>query len=227
MFIEVIFRTLVLYFTILIVIRLMGKREVGQLSAFDLVIAIMIAELAAMPMENTDIPLYIGVTPILVLAGMEVIFSKLSLKSQRFRSVLTGVPSILVENGQILEEQLKKQRYNINDLISQLREKDVANISDVEYAILEPSGHLSVILKSQKRPVTPEDLNIQTSYEGLPYPLVIDGSVDYDNLERINLDPCWLQDELKKLGFQDFKQVLLASLDTQGRLYVSRKDNMK
>ncbi|HHY47129.1 MAG TPA: DUF421 domain-containing protein [Firmicutes bacterium] len=212
-----------MYLFVLFVIRLMGKREVGQLSPFDLVVAIMIADLAALPLEERHIRITDAVVPIAVLVILEVGMAYLSLKSDTARRVIVGGPTVVIENGRILEWNLRKLRYNINDLLSQLREKDVHNIADVEYAVLETSGQLSVLKKSQKRPVTPEDLKIQTSYEGLPFPLIIDGRINYENLNRLKLTVKWLQDELRKHGVDSPADVLFASLDTQGNLYVSIK----
>ncbi len=221
---QVVTRTVIFYVTVLIVIRLLGKREVGQLSSFDLVVAIMIAELAAIPMDKIEIPIYVGILPLLTLALLEVLLAKLSLKSKVARSVINGVPSVLIENGKILEGELKKLRYNINDLLRQLREKDVFNISDVEFAILETSGKISVVLKPQSRPVIPKDLNLRPGYEGLSHPLIIDGNVSTENLKKIKSDARWLNEELKKYNVNDFKEVLLATIDSEGNLYVSKKE---
>jgi len=224
---QVIFRTVFMYLFVLLVIRLMGKREVGQLSPFDLVVAIMIADLAALPLEERHIKVTDGVVPIAVLALAEVGLAFLSLRSNKARRIISGNPTIVIENGRILEGNLRRQRYNLNDLLAQLREKDVYNIADVEYAILENSGRLSVILKSQKRPVTPQDLNISTAYEGLPFPLVIDGVVQQDNLERCKLSLYWLKNELQKQGVDQPEDVLLATLDSEGKLFVSLKETVE
>ena len=224
---QIIFKTLFMYLFVLLIIRLMGKREVGQLSPFDLVVAIMIADLAALPLEERHIKVTDGVVPIAVLALAEVGLAFLSLRSNKARRIISGNPTIVIENGRILEGNLRRQRYNLNDLLAQLREKDVYNIADVEYAILENSGRLSVILKSQKRPVTPQDLNISTAYEGLPFPLVIDGVVQQDNLERCKLSLYWLKNELQKQGVDQPEDVLLATLDSEGKLFVSLKETVE
>ncbi|HHY99397.1 MAG TPA: DUF421 domain-containing protein [Firmicutes bacterium] len=214
-----------MYLFVLLIIRLMGKREVGQLSPFDLVVAIMIADLAALPLEERHIKISEAVIPIIVLTVLEVGMAYTSLKSSRARNIIVGEPTVVIENGRILEGNLKKLRYNLNDLLAQLREKDVHNIADVEYAILETSGKLSVLKKSQKRPVTPEDLKIPTSYEGVPFPLIVDGEINYENLNRLNLTIKWLQDELHKHGCDSPRDVLYASMDSQGNLYVSLKQS--
>lgn len=223
----IVLRTLILFIVTVIFLRLMGKRQIAQLQPYELVIIIMISELAAIPMEDTSIPLLAGLIPIFVLFVAQVTLAFISLKSVKSREIICGKPSILVENSQIVEEELRRIRYNLNDLLEQMRAKNAPNIADVEYAILETSGDLSVIFKSQKRPVTPEDLNIPTNYEGLPINLIIDGYVNEKNLSRINLSVDWLQTELSKFGINNVQDVLFASLDTEGRLYYQLKSAAK
>lgn len=216
-------RTLILFTLVVIAIRLMGKRQVGKLQPYELVIIVLIADLAAVPMENIGIPLISGIIPILTLLFAEVTISYISLKNERLRGIVSGRPSVLVENGKIVESELSKLRYNVNDLLEQLRTKNFPNIADIEFAILETSGEVSVIPKSQKRPLNPADLKIPTRYEGIPMTLIIDGYVFENNLAKINLSVEWLKRELQKFGIHDFKQVLLASLDTEGNLFYQLK----
>jgi uncharacterized membrane protein YcaP (DUF421 family) len=218
------YRTIFLYLAVLTATRIMGKREVGQLSAFDLVVAIMIADLAAMSMEQIDLPLYLGLIPIFTLVAMEIILSWLTLKNHALRGIVDGFPSIVIANGKIKEKELRRQRYNVSDLLGQLREKDVANIADVQYAVLETSGELSVMLKADKRPLTPADLSLPMQHEGLPTPLIFDGRIHRQNLAQLNLDENWLKAELGKFGVDGPQDVLFASLDSQGNLYVSEKE---
>lgn len=217
-------RVLVLFLIVVISMRIMGKRQIGQLQPFELAVAIMISELAAVPMQNTGIPLIYGITPILTLLFAQIVMSFLTLKSIKARAWLCGKPSILIENGRINQRELQKEMYTLNDLLEQLRIKSVPNISDVEYAILETNGQLSVIPKSQKRPVTPEDLKLSTSYEGLSIDIIIDGVVQQKNLEKANLDRNWLQKELEKRGIPDLEGILFASIDTSGNLYLQAKE---
>ncbi|SHK00313.1 DUF421 domain-containing protein [Desulforamulus aeronauticus] len=216
-------RTLVLFLVVVVAIRIMGKRQVGKLQPYELVIIVMIAELASIPMENIGIPLLSGVIPILTLLFIEVTISYFSLKSERIRGFVCGTPSVLIENGKIIEKEMSRLRYNINDLLEQLRAKNFPNVADIEFAILETSGEISVIPKSQKRPINPADLNIPTKYEGIPMTLIIDGYVFEKNLGKVNLTKDWLKGELGKFGIQDVKQVLLASLDTEGNLFYQLK----
>jgi uncharacterized membrane protein YcaP (DUF421 family) len=218
---------MILYLLVVVVMRLMGKRQIGQLQPYELAVAIMISELAAVPMQNTGIPLINGIIPILTLLLAQVIFSFLALKSVRLRALICGKPNILIENGKINEKNLRKEMYTLNELLEQLRINDVANISDVEFAILETNGQLSVIPKSQRRPVCAEDLNIPTHYEGLPLDLVVDGAVMQANLKKAGLDIKWLEKELSKFGADSLSNVFFAAIDSQGKLYYQLKENSK
>ena len=212
-------RTLVLYTIVVIVMRMMGKRQIGQLQPYELAVAIMISELAAVPMQNTGIPLLAGIIPILTLLVAQILISFVSLKSTKARGIICGKPSILIENGKIQEANLRHEMYTLNDLLEQLRIKDTPNIADVEFAILETNGQLSIIPKSQKRPLNPDDLELTTPYEGLPLDIIIDGEINFKNLRKANLDENWLSKELAKKGVNSSKDIFFASLDNHGNLY--------
>ncbi|WP_350344827.1 DUF421 domain-containing protein [Proteinivorax tanatarense] len=220
---NVFLRAALLYSIVLLMMRLMGKREIGQLSLFDLVVAIMIAELAAIPMEDTTVPLHIGIIPIATLVGAEMLLSYITLKSEKLRKAIEGTPSIIVEEGKILGKEIERLRYSVTDLVSQLREKDISNISDVQYAILENNGELSVILKPEKRPLTPGDVGINPPAGGLPLPLILDGQIQSENLKRANKDIKWLENIVKKEGYK-IEEVIYAHVDAQENTYVCRKD---
>lgn len=217
-------RTLILYSLVVLVLRVLGKRQIGQLQPFELVVVIMISELASVPSENAGIPLLSGAIPIIVLLLAELTLSYINLKSEKARSVLNGNPTVIIDKGKILESELHRMRYTLSDLLEQLRIKNVPNIADVEYAILETNGELSIILKSQKRPAIPEDFKLETKYEGLPFTLVMDGKLNIDNLMKARVDRVWLETEIKKFQLSKFEDVLLASLDSSGQLYVQGKD---
>ena len=217
-------RSLILYGLVVLVMRLMGKRQIGQLQPFELVVTIMIAELASVPMQNRDLPLSSGVVPILTLLVAQVILSLLILRSQWARRIICGTPSILVRNGRLEQKELSRLRVNLNDLLEQLRTKNVPNLEDVEFAILETTGGLSVIPKSQKRPLNPADLNLSTEYEGLPLDLIVDGRVNQENLATAGLDEAWLRRQLDRLGLSGPETVFFASLDAQGHLYFAKKE---
>jgi Predicted membrane protein len=217
-------RAAILYLLVVIIVRIMGKHQIGQLQPYELVITILISELAAVPMQDTDIPLINGIIPILTLLLIQITLSFISLKSSGARRIICGGPSVLIENGKIQQSELSKLRYSINDLLEQLRLKDIPNVADVEFAILETCGKLSVIPKSQKRPVNPEDLKLNTSYEGLPTTLIVDGTLQHHHLKKARLTEEWLRNELAKFGWTQWNQILLASLDSAGKLFIQPKE---
>ncbi len=217
-------RTIILYTIVVIVMRIMGKRQIGQLQPFELAIAIMISDLAAVPMQNTGIPLLNGIIPILTLLILQLLISLLSIKSIRARAIICGKPTILIEKGRIVESSLRKELYTLNDLLEQLRINNFPNIADVEYAILETNGQLSVIPKSQKRPLNPADMDIKTEYEGLPVDIIIDGVVLTENLNKIGKDHRWLEQELRSNQFDQPDQILFAALEPSGKLHIQANE---
>lgn len=219
----VLIRTLILYLLVMVALRMMGKREIGQLQPFELVVILMIADFAVIPSENMGIPLLSGIIPILVLLSTSMTLAWISLKSERARNFISGKPSIVIERGKILEDELKKNCYNLTDLLEELRLKSVPNIADVEYAILENNGQLSVFPKSEKRPVIPEDFKIKPPYEGLPISLIIDGKLNTHKLKQSKHDLHWLKRELRKQSISKIEDVLIASLDSSGKLFAQAK----
>lgn len=223
----VMIRTIILYFLVVLTMRIMGKRQIGQLQPFELVIAIMISELASLPMQDTRIPLIHGIIPIITLLVLEIILSVLQLKSEKARSILCGKPTILINNGKIDYYALKNQRVNINDLLEELRLKNFFNINDIEFAILETSGQLSIIPKTPLTPTTKKDLNVQTSQEVLPVALILDGKINYENLNLIQKDYSWLMTELKKQSINYPKDVFIAILDSNKKFYCQKYIKVK
>ncbi len=216
-------RVIILYLVVIIIMRIMGKRQIGQLQPYELAVAIMISELAAVPMQNAGIPIIHGIIPMITILILQLLFSFISLKSVKLRGLICGKPRILIENGKINEENLRKEMYTVNELLEQLRINDNPNIADVEFAVLETNGQLSVISKSQKRPVNPEDMNISTKYEGLPLDLIIDGAIIYKNLKKAGIDENCLSKNLANFGINNLSDVLFANLDTTGKLYFQKK----
>ena len=219
-------RAIILYIVVLVVMRLMGKREIGQLQPFELAIAIMIADLAAVPMSELGIPLTNGIIPILALLVMYMIISALNMKSIKFRKVISGQPSLLIYRGRIDEKVLRKERITINELQERLRGDNIFNLSDVEYAILETNGEVTVIQKPEKRNVIVEDLNISPEYEGIPYDLVVDGKIMEENLKAIGRDKNWLEKQLKKFDANP-SNTLIATLDGKGDFFCQKKEKEK
>ncbi len=216
------FRAIFLYIIVLIVMRAMGKREIGQLQPFELAISIMIADLASIPMTETGIPITNGIIPILGLLIMHLIISYINLKSIKLREIICGKPRILIYRGKIDEKALKKERFTINELQERLRGKDVMNLADVEFAILETNGEITVILKPEKRGVVVEDLNINPSYEGITYDLVVDGKVMHTNLKKIGKNYKWLENKLKAFNTKP-EGVLIATIDGKDQIFCQKK----
>ncbi len=215
-------RSIFLYIVILIVMRLMGKREIGQLQPFELVIAIVIADLASIPMTENGIPIQNGIIPILGLLVMHLIISIINMKSIRAREIICGKPRILIYRGKINENALRQERFTINELEERLRGNNISSLGDVEYAVLETSGGLTVIPKPNKRNTIPEDFGIDPEYEGIPYDLVIDGIIMNENLKEIGKDYNWLKKEVSKFGINP-KQALIVTLDGKGQMFCQKK----
>lgn len=216
------FRATILYIIVLIVMRLMGKREIGQLQPFELVISIMIADLASIPMTDTGVPISNGIIPILGLLVMHLMISLINMKSIKAREVICGKPTILVYRGKIDEKALKKERFTINELEERLRGNNVFNLGDVEYAILETSGQVTVIQKPEKRTTIPEDFNIVPEYEEIPYDLVIDGKIMDDNLKALGKNREWLKKQVEKFKIKP-EEALVVTYDGKGQIFCQKK----
>lgn len=216
------FRTIILYILVLIVMRFMGKREIGQLQPFELAISIMIADLATIPMAESGIPITSGIIPILGLLVMHLTISLINLKSIRAREIICGKPSILIYRGRIQEDKLIKERFTINELEERLRDQNIFNIGDVEYAILETSGQVTVIQKPNKRNTIPEDFNIMPEYEGIAYDLVVDGKIMKENLQKLGKNNTWLINQLKPYKIKP-EQALIVTLDGKGNFFCQEK----
>ena len=221
--INIFVRVLIIYILVLIVMRLMGKRELGQMQPFELVIAIMIADLASVPMADTGIPITNGIIPILALLLVQLVISIINLKSINGRKIICGKPSILVYRGKIDEKVMKKEKFTVNELQERLRQNNIFNIGDVEYAILETSGQVTVIPKPNKRATMPEDFNIEPQYEGIPYDLVVDGRVMYKNLEKIGKNYVWLKKQTEKFGIKP-EEALIVTIDGENKFFCQPKN---
>ena len=217
------FRAIILYIFVLIVMRLMGKREIGQLQPFELAIAIMIADLASIPMTDSGIPITNGIISILGLLLMHLVISFLNVKSIKAREIICGKPTILIYRGKIDEKALKKERFTINELEERLRGNNIYNLGDVEYAILETSGQVTVIQKPEKRTTTPEDFNIVPEYEGIPYDLVVDGKIMNQNLQLIGKNYNWLKKQVEKFGMKP-EEALVVTYDGKGQIFCQKKE---
>ena len=233
-----ILRTLLMYVVIYFTIRIMGKREIGKLSLFDLVISIMIAEIAVFVVEDMKRPIMDGIIPMAVLVVLQVIIAKISLKSRKLRLLFDGKPSVLISNGRLHRDEMKKQRYNLDDLMLQIRQKDIDNIADVEFAILETTGQLTVLpkesnssmnvsnakkSKSRKKILVPAG---KITHQGIPVPLIMDGKVQDDNLALIKKSRFWLKNQIQAKGAENFEDVFMCSIDHHNQIYIDFKEKI-
>lgn len=225
----VLVRTIILYFLVLFTIRIMGKSELSEMSPFQLVIIFMIADLAAIPIESTSVSLINGVVAVFSLMFLQTLISTISLKCEWFKNLVNGKPSILIEKGKINQKELRNLRISLNDLLEQLRIQNIYALSDVEYAIMESNGELSVIPKAAKQPLTPADLGLKKQEEALPLVIISDGILYRSNLRKINCSENKLMKLLHHSKLHSYKEVFLAFIDSQQRLhiFVSEKDKSK
>ena len=222
----IIIRTLILYSTVVFSLRLMGKRQIGELQPSELVVAIMISDVATVPMQSLDMPLLSGILPVLTLLIAEVVTSFLSIKSRRMRKFFMGEPSIVVYNGVILEKELMKQRFNLSDLLEELRVLGCFDVSDVFVAVLETNGKLSVIPRDNARPATVEDLNLKNvRHEGLPCTVILDGKLNNTELKRSEKKLDDVLSEIRKHGARDIPDVFIASIDAEGEMFIQLKES--
>ena len=217
-------RTIILYLLIIAGVRLMGKRQVGELEPSELVLALIIADLAAVPMQDFGIPLLTGIIPILTLLCITMILSVLTMKSVRFRAIICGRPSIIVENGRLVQREMRRNRFTVDELMEELRMKGVTDLSKVKYAILETNGQISVLPYANQLPATAEQMGLAPEDPGLPVVLIDDGRVLDHNLKLRGLDRAWLDRQLKKQGVRRSEDVFLLTLDEQNRTYFVPKE---
>ena len=222
--ITAVIRTVILYLLIIVGIRLMGKRQIGQLEPSELVLSLLIADLAAVPMQDFGIPLIMGIIPILTLLCLSTILSVLTVKSIRFRALLCSRPSIVIQDGKILTREMVKNRFTVDELMEELRVAGVTDLSSVKYAVLETTGRISVVPKAEDRPVTIRDLDLTAEDAGMPVIVISDGRVLSKSLKLRNLSIEWLHAELLKRGVGDIRQVFLMTVDEVGGVYFAEKE---
>lgn len=220
-------RTIILYLLIIVGVRLQGKRQVGELEPSELVLALIIADLAAVPMQDFGIPLLSGIIPILTLLCLTLLISMLSMKSVRFRALICGRPSIIVENGKLHQQEMSKNRFTVDELMEELRMKGITDISTVKYAILETNGQISVLPFSNQTPLRAKDMNIPVDEGGLPLVIVNDGRILDHNLKTRGYDHVWLEKQLKLHGAKKAEDIYLLTADEMGRVYCALKEEVK
>lgn len=216
-------RTLIIYATLLITMRLMGKRQIGQLEVTDLVTTFMLSELATLPIENPDMPLINAMIPIIILLTFEVVSSMLLIKFPRLKSVFSSRPGYLIKKGQLIESELVKNRISPEELISELRQNGISDISDADYAIMEKDGKLTVLPKSEYRPLSAADIGIPVKDCGISHIIISNGTVNLHGLSSISKDRRWLSSTLDRYGMSE-KEIFLFTATDSGKTYIIPKE---
>ena len=217
-------RTIILYILIIAGVRLMGKRQVGELEPSELVLSLIIADLASVPMQDYGIPLLTGIVPILTLLSVTMILSVLTMKSVRFRALLCGKPSVVVRNGAVDQREMAKNRLTVDELLEELRIQGYTDLSVVKYAILETNGQLSVMTYANQKPPTARDMKVSVEEGGLPRVVVSDGKLLERNLKALGRDRSWLDRQLTQRGCKDVSKVFLLLVDEGDAVYFAEKD---
>lgn len=217
-------RTIILYCVIVILFRVMGKRQVGELEPSELVIAVLISELACIPMQDTRIPLIAGIIPVLTLLAFELIISTATMKNIKLRLLLCGSPSIVIKDGKPVQAAMIKNRITIDELIEQLRKSSITDFSSVKYAVLETDGNLSIIQYANSIPPTAKDLGVKAEQTGLATILVSSGRILDNNLLYRGLDRKWLDEIIKNYGIHSIKQIFLLTIDDNHKIYLEKMD---
>ena len=221
-------RGIIGFVTLLIFARILGKQQVSQLTFFDYILGITIGSIAASLTTDLSSRAWAHWVGLATWTGAVWLIQRITLRSRAVAKYLNGEPVVLIMNGQVMEGNLKKMRYTVDELLEQLRHQKVFDLGIVEFAVLETNGKISVLKKSQYAPATPSDLNIPTKYKGITTELIYDGVVIAENLKRVNLDRAWLEQRLKSLNIKSPGEVFLALLNTEGQLYVDLyKDHLK
>lgn len=217
-------RTLIIYFALVLIMRLLGKRQLGEMELSEFVVAALIADLASHPLQDIGIPMINGLVPIVTLFCCEVLISGIAMKNIRLRTLLFGKPSMLVEKGKIKQREMKKNRFTTDELMEELRNQGYLDISAVEYAVLETDGRLSVIPYPSESPVTPSQLKIEAEDKGYPVVVISDGHVIESNLRLVGRDMNWLKKRLAALGVKNTETVFLMTVNSAGQVYFAPKE---
>lgn len=221
-------RTVILYFLITAGLRLMGKRQIGELEPSELVLTMMLSDLATVPMQDFGIPLLSGIIPILTLLSLSMLLSQLSLYSIRIRRLLCGSPTVLIDHGKLCQDAMRKNRFTIDELLEELRGQGICSLGDVKYAILENSGQLSILPWPGTQPPSAEDLGVKVADSiSLPIVLVNDGRLIARNLKQCGKSTQWLEKQVRRQGLNDYRDVFLLTLDGGGKIYCLPKERSK
>ncbi len=222
--IVVFIRTIIVFVVMLVSIRIMGKRQLGELEPLELVVAVLISDLAAQPLEDLGTPLLYGLIPVLTMFSCQVLVAGITMKNSKLRGIICGKPSILIDNGVINQSEMHKNRIALDELSVELRQNGVTDISAVKHAILETNGTLSILLYPAEAPITPRQMNIAVDDPGSPITIISDGHIMSENLKLAGYNEKWLCRELEKRRINDPKSVYLMNVDKKGQIYFAVKE---
>ena len=217
-------RSFITYILLLLVLRLMGKRQIGELQPSELVTTLLLSEVASQPVTDDNIPLVYGLVPVAAILSFEVILSFAITKNKRLKKIMTGEISVLIDKGKLNMEEMKKNRISLEELASELRQKNIADISRVQYAIMEKNGKISVIEKAEYQPCTLEDMNIHSEERGIAHAFIVDGEICYENIESSGKNEEFLKKELKKRKIKSAEDIVLFTCDDAGNINIIRKE---
>ena len=221
-------RTIIMYVFVVFILRIMGKRQIGELEASELVVTIIISEIAALPITNIGVPLSGCILAILILLIMEIFLSQAAYKSVSVRTVLYGKPSTLFKKGRINQSEMEKQRFNVADLMEEIRNSGAISLNQIDYVVMETNGKVSVILNAENSPVTPSDMNLKPSSVYMNYVIIDNGNLIKTNMERLGLNDEWLNEQLKKSKIDHIREVFYLSFEEQtGKTVIIPKELKK
>ena len=217
-------RTVILYFAILISMRIMGKRQLGEMEISEFIVAALIADLAATPLQDIGIPLLNGLVPIIIMFCFEIIIAGLNMRSVKLRKLTYGRPEIIIRNGRIIREAMHKNRFTLDELMQELRAQGLTDTAQVEYAVLETNGQLSIILKSGDQPATASQMGVDADDVSYAHIIINEGRILDNNLELLGRDRRWLSNELKRQNFRSADEVYILTLSESGRVFCQAKE---
>lgn len=217
------FRAIIIYIAVILAVRVMGKRQIGELKPHELVMTVLVSQIATIPMEDNSMPLINSLIPLMTLVSLELFVSLLNMKNLSFRNLIQGKPIMIIRDGRIDQKQLKRLRFTIDDLIDSLREKDVFDINEVDFAVIETNGTISVLQKKEKLPVTPADLNLKIEDNGMPLVVILDGKPITEYFGDYKLDTDFVYKELEARNVK-MSDVFLMSRDNKGNCTIVKKD---
>lgn len=200
-----------------------GRRKIGELPVFDFLAIIILGNVVGADIADPEVPHLPTVFSVILIIGIQYSISYISIRNRKFGSIVTFDPTVVIQNGKFVKSNLKRLRYSIENILMYLREKGIFDLNEVEFALVEDSGNISVQKKSEYQPLTPSDMNISTKYKGLSYPLILDGAVHENNLKKLNLSKEWLMRQLKNNGINSIDDAFYVDINTEGKLYISKE----